>query len=103
MGDLLKEVSRGMPDVEICQETGLAPGSRAHLLLALTGIILPVLALSMEEGFLVSALPRAVASLNGFDRYAWSATLFLLISTVAMPVFAKLVRSYDPTGMSAAT
>jgi EmrB/QacA subfamily drug resistance transporter len=94
MGDLLKEVSRGMSDVEICQEAGLAPVSRAHLLLALTGIILPVLALSMEEGFLVSALPRAVASLNGFDRYAWSATLFLLISTVAMPVFAKLSDLY---------
>src|SRR5579863_1491995 len=95
MGNHLKELGRRKHDVEICQEAGvLAPVSRVHLLLALTGIILPLLALSMDEGFAISALPRAVASLNGFDRYAWPSTSFLLISTVAMPVFAKLSDLY---------
>jgi EmrB/QacA subfamily drug resistance transporter len=95
MGDLLKDVSRGMPDVEICQEAGVfAPVSRVRLLWALTGIILPLLALNMDEGFAISALPRAVVSLNGFDRYAWPSTSFLLISTVTMPVFAKLSDLY---------
>ena len=60
-----------MPDAAILQEVGNpAPVSRAHLLLVMTGIILPLLAPSIEEGFAISALPRAIASLNGFDRYA---------------------------------
>jgi EmrB/QacA subfamily drug resistance transporter len=84
-----------MANVEIPQNAAvLAPVSRVHLLWALTGIILPLLALNMEEGFAISALPRAVASLNGFDRYAWPSTSFLLTSTVAMPVFAKLSDLY---------
>ena len=95
MGTPLEDVTGRMPDVEIRQEAGiLAPASRVQVLLALTGIILPVLALSMEEGFAISAVPRAVASLNGFNRYAWPSTSFLLTSTVAMPVFAKLSDLY---------
>jgi len=95
MGNLLREVSGRMPDVEVSQEAGVfAPVSRVHLFLALTGIILPLLALSMEQGFAISALPRAIADLNGFDRYAWSSTSFLLTSTVAMPVVAKLSDLY---------
>jgi MFS family permease len=84
-----------MADLEIPQDAAvLAPVSQAHLLLALTAIILPFVALSMEEGFAISAVPRAVASLNGFDRCVWPSTSFLLISTIAMPVFAKLSDLY---------
>lgn len=57
---------------------------------ALTGIILPLLALNMVEGFAIGAMPRAVAGLNGFNRYSWPSTSFLLTSTISMPVFAKL-------------
>ncbi len=95
MGNLLREASGRMPDVEVSQVAGVfAPVSRVHLFLALTGIILPLLALSMEQGFAISALPRAIADLNGFDHYAWSSTSFLLTSTVAMPVVAKLSDLY---------
>lgn len=88
-------MSGRIPNAAICQGVGnLAPVNRAHQLLALAGIILPLLALSMEEGFAISAAPRAVASLNGFNRYAWPSTSFLLTSTVAMPVFAKLSDLY---------
>ena len=84
-----------MPDAAICQQAGNpAPVTRAHLFSVMTGIILPLLALSIEEGFAISALPRAIASLNGFDRYAWPTTLFLLTSTVAMPIIAKLSDLY---------
>jgi EmrB/QacA subfamily drug resistance transporter len=88
-------VSGTTSDAPICQEAGdVGPVSRAHLLLVMTGIVLPLLALNMEEGLGISALPRAIASLNGFDRYAWASTSFLLTSTVAMPVFAKLSDLY---------
>ena len=84
-----------MPETAIYQEAGsFVPVSRAHLFLIMIGIVLPLLSLSMEEGFAISALPRALASLNGFDRYAWPSTAFLLTSTVAMPVLAKLSDLY---------
>jgi MFS family permease len=84
-----------MPETAIYQEAGsFGPVSRAHLLLVMVGIVLPLLSLSMDEGFAISALPRALASLNGFDRYAWPSTAFLLTSTVAMPVLAKLSDLY---------
>jgi MFS family permease len=60
----------------------------------LIGVIIPLLALGMEEGFAVTAVPQAVAALNGFARYSWPSTSFLLTSTVAMPVFAKLSDLY---------
>ena len=83
------------PGAAICHEPeNRAQLSRADLLLVMTAIILPLLAQNMDEGFAISAFPRAVASLNGFDRYAWPSTLFLLTSTVAMPVFAKLSDLY---------
>src|SRR5947199_355549 len=65
-----------------------------HRLLILTGVILPLLALSTEEGFAITAVPQAIAALNGFSRYAWPSTAFLLTSTIAMPVVAKLSDLY---------
>jgi MFS family permease len=67
---------------------------RTQRILILTGVILPLLALSTEEGFAITAVPQAVAALNGFARYSWPSTSFLLTSTIAMPVFAKLSDLY---------
>ena len=61
-----------------------------QLVSVLTGILLPPLALNMVEGFAISVLPRAIAGVNGFDRYSWPSTMFLLTSTIAMPIIAKL-------------
>ena len=57
--------------------------SNTQRALALAGIILPLLALNMVEGFAIGAMPRAVAALNGFDRYSWPSTSFLLTSTIS--------------------
>ena len=62
--------------------------------LALAGIMLPLLALNTVSGFAIAAVPQAITSLNGFDRYSWPATAFLLTSTITMPVFAKLSDLY---------
>jgi len=67
---------------------------RTQRIWILTGVALPLLALSTEEGFSVTAVPQAVAALNGFSRYAWPSTAFLLTSTISMPVFAKISDLY---------
>src|ERR1700684_3548507 len=68
--------------------------SRNELLLALTGMVLTLLAAAMNEALGGTAMPRAIASLNGFARYPWPSTIYLLTSTIAMLVFAKLSDLY---------
>jgi EmrB/QacA subfamily drug resistance transporter len=67
---------------------------RPQLILALMGMILALLTATMDQAIAISVLPRAIASLNGFARYSWPTTSFLLTSTIAMPVFAKLSDLY---------
>src|ERR1700686_5935183 len=68
--------------------------SRTQLILALSGMVLTLLMSTMDQAIAIAAMPRAIASLNGFARYAWPTTSHLLTSTIAMPVFAKLSDLY---------
>lgn len=56
--------------------------------------MLTLLLAAMDQTIVGTAMPRVVASLNGFDRYPWVTTAYLLSSTVAVPVFAKLSDLY---------
>jgi EmrB/QacA subfamily drug resistance transporter len=68
--------------------------SRTELILAFTGMALMLLTAAMDQAFASISMPRAIASLNGFTRYPWATTSFLLTTTLAMPVFAKLSDLY---------
>jgi len=41
-----------------------------------------------------TAMPRIIRELNGFDRYPWVTTAYLLTSTIGVPIFAKLSDMY---------
>ena len=60
----------------------------------LGGLMLTLLLAAMDQTIVGTAMPRVVASLNGFDRYPWVTTAYLLTSTIAVPVFAKLSDLY---------
>ena len=76
-------------------DTGSFAGlSRRQLILALSGLVLTLLTATMEQAMGATVMPRAIASLNGFARYPWALTSFLLTTTIAMPVFAKLSDLY---------
>src|ERR1700688_4567568 len=68
--------------------------SRSQLIFAVVGMVLTLLTAAMDQAFGGAVMPRAVASLNGFARYPWVTTSFLLTTTIAMPVFAKLSDLY---------
>src|ERR1700729_1925810 len=76
------------------EKAGLADISRNQRTLALAGVIATLLAVTLNQALSIPALPRAIAGLNGFARYSWPSTSFLLTSTIAMPVFAKLSDIY---------
>ncbi len=60
----------------------------------MAGLLLSVLLASLDQTIVGTAEPRIIASLSGFDRYPWVATAYLLTSTIAVPIFAKLSDMY---------
>ncbi len=58
------------------------------------GLMLTLLLAAMDQTIVGTAMPRIVANLNGFDRYPWVTTSYLLTSTISVPVFAKLSDLY---------
>src|ERR1700722_15346931 len=68
--------------------------SRAHLTLAVTGMVLTLLMAALDQAIAIPPMPRAIAGLNGFARYPSPTPSLLLTSPLAMPVFAKLSDLY---------
>ena len=60
----------------------------------LTGLQLMLLLAAIDQTIISTAMPKIVAQLGGFDRYAWATTTYLLTSTVSIPVFGRLSDIY---------
>src|SRR5438094_5317633 len=63
--------------------------SRTKVLVTI-GALLAMLLAALDQTIVSTAMPRIIASLNGFDRYAWVATAYLVTSTVLTPISGKL-------------
>ena len=70
--------------------SGLVRLTRPQLIGTMLGMLLAALLAAIDQTIVGTAEPRIVASLSGFERYPWVATLYLLTSTVAVPIFASL-------------
>ena len=57
-------------------------------------MVLTLLLSALDQTIVGTSEPRIIASLNGFDRYPWVTTAYLLSSTIAVPIFAKLSDIY---------
>lgn len=60
--------------------------------LTLIGILLSILLAALDQTIVATALPRITAELNGTALYAWVATMYLLTSTIAAPIFGRLIE-----------
>jgi EmrB/QacA subfamily drug resistance transporter len=74
--------------------SGLLRLTRPQLIGTLTGLLLAALLAAIDQTIVGTAEPRIIASLSGFDRYPWVATVYLLTSTVSVPIFASLSDRY---------
>jgi EmrB/QacA subfamily drug resistance transporter len=79
--------------------SGLVPLTRPQLIGTLTGLLLAALLAAIDQTIVGTAEPRIIASLQGFDRYPWVATIYLLSSTVSVPIFASLSDRYGRKGL----
>jgi len=74
--------------------SGLVRLTRTQLTGTLAGLLLALLLAAIDQTIVGTAEPRIIAQLSGFNRYAWVATAYLLSSTLAVPIFAKLSDIY---------
>jgi len=68
--------------------------TRKEIAGTILGLQLILLLAALDQTIITTAMPRIVADLGGFGRYAWATTSYLLASTVAVPVFGKLSDSW---------
>jgi EmrB/QacA subfamily drug resistance transporter len=64
--------------------------SRRRLILVTAGVMLALLLAALDQTIVGTAMPRIIADLNGFDKYAWVTTAYLVTSTVTVPIAGKL-------------
>ena len=63
---------------------------RRRLILVTAGVMLALLLAALDQTIVGTAMPRIIADLNGFDKYAWVTTAYLVTSTVTVPIAGKL-------------
>lgn len=64
--------------------------SRRTIVFTLMGTMLVTFIATLDQTIVGTALPRIAADLKGFDQLAWVATIYMLTSTVTIPVYGKL-------------
>src|SRR6266704_794578 len=64
--------------------------TRRETLLTMAGVLLVMLLASLDQTIVGTAMPRIITDLQGFDRYTWVTTAYLLTSTVMVPIYGKL-------------
>ena len=68
-------------------------GRRLHgaaLISVMTSLMLTLLLEALDQTVVGTALPKIVGSLQGFDRYTWAVTAYILTSTTMIPIVGKL-------------
>lgn len=58
------------------------------------GIMTGLLLAALEVTVVATAMPKVVATLGGFNTYSWVFSIYLLTSTIGMPIWGKLSDLY---------
>jgi MFS family permease len=72
--------------------------SRRKLVVIMTALMLTLLLQALDQTMVALAMPQIVASLHGFDLYAWVVTAYVLGSTVFLPIAGRLSDQFGRKG-----
>jgi EmrB/QacA subfamily drug resistance transporter len=59
-------------------------------ILTFCGVLGAMFLAALDQTVVGTAMPRIIGDLNGFDRYTWVTTAYLLTSTAMIPIIGKL-------------
>ena len=76
------------------REEGFVPLPRKQLVLTMAGVMLALFLAPLDQTIVSTAMPRIIADLEGFDRFTWVTTAYLLASTTVLPIVGKLSDPY---------
>jgi MFS family permease len=62
--------------------------------LTLTAIMVVFLLSALDQTIVSTAMPRIIAELHGLEMYSWTATAYMLTSTIMVPIYGKLGDLY---------
>ncbi|MEO8288825.1 MAG: MDR family MFS transporter [Chloroflexota bacterium] len=65
-----------------------------QLFVVMLSVLLGILLAALDQTIVGPALPKIIGDLQGFDRYAWVITIYLLTSTISVPIIGKLSDMY---------
>ena len=68
--------------------------SQGSIVVAVAGLMLALFLVALDQTIVGTALPKIIADLDGFEKYAWVTTAYLLASTSMIPVIGKLGDLY---------
>lgn len=68
--------------------------SRSQVIWTIIGLQVTLLLAALDQTIVSTAMPKIIAELNGFERYAWVTTAYLLTSTATLPIFGRLSDMY---------
>lgn len=73
-------------------KTALPPASseRRTILLIFAGLMLTMLLASLDQTIFSTALPTIVGELHGVDEMLWVITIYILASTIMLPIYGKM-------------
>ena len=69
----------------------LSPRAKQGIVVA---ILLALFLGALDQTIVGTALPRIITELNGASLYTWVVTIYLLASTVTVPIYGKLSDMY---------
>src|SRR3954468_3333375 len=67
---------------------------RSVVIATMAGIIAAMLLGALDSTIVGTAMPRVIAELHGFEHYAAVSTIYMLASTVIVPIAGKLSDLY---------
>ncbi len=68
--------------------------SRGQILAVMASVLLGILLAALDQTIVGPALPKIIGDLQGFDHYSWVITIYLLTSTISVPIVGKLSDMY---------
>jgi EmrB/QacA subfamily drug resistance transporter len=73
---------------------GLRSLPRRQVIITLVGVLMALFLSSLDQTVVSTAMPRIIADLGGFSHYTWLTTVYLVTSTVMLPITGKLTDMY---------
>ena len=87
--------------MEVTEKGGVEPWGQAftplprrQVVLTMAGVMLALFLASLDQTIVATAMPRIIADLEGFDRFTWVSTAYLMASTAVVTIVGRLGDIY---------